>query len=118
MVITDTNHAIPPVRVCTLFNITCGAHVFVFCLRTLFYITCGAHVFVFCERIRMNTFHLRLSEVCHEFNILFSITIGVGWLRLNDRSRRLRTNRMLYICTIRPLGSSMYSVRVTLCIYT
>ena len=77
----------------TLFNITCGAHVFVFYVCTLFYITCGAHVFVFCERIRTNTFPLRLSEVCHELNIMFSITIGVGWLRINDRSRRLRTIR-------------------------
>jgi hypothetical protein len=73
----------------------------------LFNITCGAHVFVFCERIRMSTFHLRLREVCHELNILFSITIGVGWLRLNDRSRRLTTNRIPYICTRRPLGSSI-----------
>jgi hypothetical protein len=80
----------------------------------LFYSTCGAQVFVFCERIRMITFHLRLREVCHELNILFSITIGVGWLRLNHRSRRLRTNRMLYICTRRPLGSSMYSASVML----
>ena len=77
----------------TLFNITCGAHVFVFYICTLFHITCGAHVFVFCERIRTNPYQLRLSEVCHELNIMFSITIGVGWLRLNDRSRRLRTIR-------------------------